>query len=270
MSNRLCTVIDSSFFCGFARYKALVLVAGGIGVSPFIAILRDLLHRHEQKETDLPVDVILVWAVKKRSESYILDLVTPDSLCADFASHIHIDIQVYVTQEAEPDVELSGVRPASVSTFVDAVAASETCMPGLTPASSNLWTGVVIASSVVGYLVLEGIANAFYVWPADQGSNKVVRWWVKGLIALTSLVLGVVLFGGCAILVWYFVSLRPAKKGCNDCDIPERGESKFSSKVEEQCSNGRGGLTQLANFHYGSRPELQGSTCCRPFVVRFS
>ena len=54
-------------------YEALVLVAGGIGVSPFVAIIRDLLQRYKRDQHNLPSHVTLIWAVQKSEELQLLD-----------------------------------------------------------------------------------------------------------------------------------------------------------------------------------------------------
>jgi ferric-chelate reductase len=83
------------------RYENLVLVAGGIGISPFLAILSDILHRvHEQKPC-LPKNILVIWAVKKSNELSLLSAVDASS-CPVFSERLDLDIQTFVTQQSEP------------------------------------------------------------------------------------------------------------------------------------------------------------------------
>ncbi|KAK1301096.1 hypothetical protein QJS10_CPB13g01055 [Acorus calamus] len=53
-------------------YENLILVAGGIGISPFLAILSDILHRIQDKRPCLPKNVLVIWAVKRSKEFSLL------------------------------------------------------------------------------------------------------------------------------------------------------------------------------------------------------
>jgi hypothetical protein len=56
-------------------YSNLILVAGGIGISPFVAILRDLLHRIEQGQFGLPRKYIADLGSQKNPGSFVSRLV---------------------------------------------------------------------------------------------------------------------------------------------------------------------------------------------------
>ncbi|KAG7031332.1 Ferric reduction oxidase 7, chloroplastic, partial [Cucurbita argyrosperma subsp. argyrosperma] len=53
-------------------YENLILVAGGIGISPFLAILSDILHRIRDGKPCLPKKILVVWAIKNSSELPLL------------------------------------------------------------------------------------------------------------------------------------------------------------------------------------------------------
>lgn len=83
------------------RYENLVLVAGGIGISPFLAILSDILHSARENRTCLPRKILILWAIKKSNELSLLSTVDMGSICP-FSDKLNIEIQIYVTQESEP------------------------------------------------------------------------------------------------------------------------------------------------------------------------
>ena len=86
----------------FCRYENLILVAGGIGISPFLAILSDILHRINNRKPCLPRNVLIVWAVKKSDELPLLHSFDMKSICPFFSDLMNLEIQTYVTRESEP------------------------------------------------------------------------------------------------------------------------------------------------------------------------
>ncbi|CAI0438447.1 unnamed protein product [Linum tenue] len=83
-------------------YEYLVLVAGGIGISPFMAILRDVFHRLDEGRPCLPREILLVWAVKKSEEIGLLSTINLDYLRSDIFDRLNLHIQIYVTRESDP------------------------------------------------------------------------------------------------------------------------------------------------------------------------
>lgn len=88
----------------FFRYANLILVAGGIGISPFLAILNDILHRINENKPCLPRKILIVWAVKKSNELPLLHSVDMASICPRFTDTLDLEIQTYVTRESEPSL----------------------------------------------------------------------------------------------------------------------------------------------------------------------
>lgn len=93
-------LISSSFL----RYENLILVAGGIGISPFLAILSDILHRISEGKPCLPRKVLIVWAIKRSDELPLLSTVDMESICPSFPEKLNLEIDIYVTRESEPQL----------------------------------------------------------------------------------------------------------------------------------------------------------------------
>ncbi|KAL8116924.1 hypothetical protein AgCh_023198 [Apium graveolens] len=85
-------------------YSNLILVAGGIGISPFLAILNDILHRINKNKPCSPRKILIVWAVKKSTELPLLHSVDMASICPRFTDMLNLEIQTYVTRESEPSL----------------------------------------------------------------------------------------------------------------------------------------------------------------------
>lgn len=86
------------------RYENLILVAGGIGISPFLAILSDILRRVHETKPCLPKNILVIWAVKKSNELSLLSAVDAQSSCPMFSERLDLDIQTFVTQQSEPSL----------------------------------------------------------------------------------------------------------------------------------------------------------------------
>ncbi|KAF7143696.1 hypothetical protein RHSIM_Rhsim05G0110400 [Rhododendron simsii] len=94
--------ISNAYYDEVVRYENLILVAGGIGISPFLAILSDILHRINDKKPCLPRNVLVVWALKTSDELPLLYSLDMESICPVFSDTLNFEIQTYVTQESEP------------------------------------------------------------------------------------------------------------------------------------------------------------------------
>lgn len=84
------------------RYENLILVAGGIGISPFLAILSDIIHRIEEGKQCMPKNVLVLWSVKKSKELSLLSAVDAQTISSSVSDRLQLDIQAFVTQESLP------------------------------------------------------------------------------------------------------------------------------------------------------------------------
>jgi predicted ferric reductase len=76
-------------------------VAGGIGISPFLAILSDIIHRIEEGKQCMPKNVLVLWSVKKSKELSLLSAVDAQTISSSVSDKLRLDIQAFVTQESQ-------------------------------------------------------------------------------------------------------------------------------------------------------------------------
>ncbi|KAI5065853.1 hypothetical protein GOP47_0018477 [Adiantum capillus-veneris] len=64
------------------RYKTLVIVGGGIGLTPLLAMLCDVLHRQRrgQGAASLPTSIHLYHCVRKPEELCVLNSIDPHQI----------------------------------------------------------------------------------------------------------------------------------------------------------------------------------------------
>ncbi|EMS62322.1 Superoxide-generating NADPH oxidase heavy chain subunit C [Triticum urartu] len=142
-------------------YENLILVAGGIGISPFLAILSDIIHRVEQGMPCAPKNVLVLWSVKKTSELSLLLAVDAQSISSSVSDKLHLDIQAFVTQESDPPLEdgIVGDDQKSPGIFVK----NGTAMSGLVGTGDNFWAAMYFAASTLGSVLAFVLVQLYYV-----------------------------------------------------------------------------------------------------------
>ncbi|KAF5733131.1 putative ferric-chelate reductase [Tripterygium wilfordii] len=177
-------------------YENLMLVAGGIGISPFLAILSDILHRIREGESCLPKNIVVVWAVKKSDELPLLSTIDMESICPYFSEKVNLDIQIYVTRESNPPLEegkVLEIRSCSISPLSNGCGISV-----LVGTRHKIWSGLYVIASTIGFVVLFGLLDILYINP-----HKISTWWYKGLLFLLCMFASMFIFGGLVIGLWH-------------------------------------------------------------------
>ncbi|KAK8987158.1 hypothetical protein V6N11_055470 [Hibiscus sabdariffa] len=223
-------------------YENLILVAGGIGISPFLAILSDILHRVNDGKPCLPRRIMVVWAIKKSEELPLLSTINMESICPFFSDKISLEINTYVTRESEPSLEEGKVHVASNSSCPF----SGRSMSPLVGTGNNVWSGLYVFISTVGFIVLMALLRIFYIKPYD-----VSTWWYLGLLLIVCMVASVVIFGGVVIGLWHLWEKKVTAKveeEDNDKTKDETVANKYSSQKNVESST----IVQ-----YGTRPDFK-------------
>ncbi|GJS23702.1 ferric reduction oxidase 7, chloroplastic-like protein [Tanacetum coccineum] len=74
-------------------YENLILVAGGIGISPFMAVLTDILNRIKDSKACMPRNVLIIWAVKISKGLLLLRSLDLNLLFPDFYTKLNLEIR---------------------------------------------------------------------------------------------------------------------------------------------------------------------------------
>lgn len=228
----------------FLQYETLILVAGGIGISPFLALLRDLLQRCQRGQPNLPLNVHLIWAVRKAEELQLLDLIPASTICPNYKSKLNLQVHAFVTREASP-LDPEGDDSHEILTSLNNDEALKHPMSIISGAGSNLWITACFLSSLLGYIIVF-LAFSRYT---SEGTSQ----WATGLVNVISMVLGVVIFGGFAALVWNVMG----------GSLPQTTEDSAANTHLLSTSENDGALytsSQLLHpsyTHFGHRPNLK-------------
>ncbi|CAN6463163.1 unnamed protein product [Victoria cruziana] len=228
----------------YLQYENLILVAGGIGISPFIAIMRDILHRVKERKSCLPKDILIVWSVKKSVELSLLSKIDATSISASFPKVLNVEVQTYVTQEIEKLLEEG--NPSRNKTVAHFPRISGNSMSALVGTGNVIWSGLYMFSSIVGFIVLMTLVELLYVKPYN-----IPTWWLQGLLSIICMLAGVMLFGGTVILLWNRWERCPL-----GLDQQKDSELQNPTKYDEETLES---LVSLGSTHYGQRPNFKGN-----------
>ncbi|KAL5993186.1 hypothetical protein ACLOJK_014109 [Asimina triloba] len=227
----------------YLKYENLILVAGGIGISPFLAILKDILHRIREKEP-CPSKVLVIWSIKRSKELHLLSVIDPESLCPSFSDKLKLEIRAYVTQEPVPQMEDSDLP--QILDF-SSHHPNRSRISGLVATGNSIWFGVYFLLSAVGFIAFFTFIKAF----------KIKNWWILGLLFIGCMVAGIVTFGGPVIMLWQRWEKRVLSSEKSGNDGEEDG-SKHSTEQKWQIGANHTKLDSLVSRQYGYRPNLQG------------
>ncbi|KAK6119123.1 hypothetical protein DH2020_047131 [Rehmannia glutinosa] len=218
----------------------------GIGISPFLAILSDVLHRINEGKPCLPKNILIIWAVKTSDELPLLQTVDMDSICPTFSDSLNLEIQTYVTRQSEPSLEEGkAIEPVNSAVFP----ASKKCGISVLVGTGNIiWSGVYVIASTVGLVITVALLNILYINP-----YKVDCWWYKGLLFMACMVVSVLVFGGLVIGLWHLwerrTSVHEFEETIENGTLQQNGPKIQKSSGKEQYIN---------TIRYGQRPDFRG------------
>ncbi|MCO5559201.1 hypothetical protein L7F22_012796 [Adiantum nelumboides] len=261
-----------------SMYDVLLLVGGGIGVTPLLALLRDILHRKRRGDKHLPSKVHLYHCVRKPEELCVLNSIDPNEILPNYQEHAGLDIRVfvYVTSSSPTDypssigsadsykgevLDLATFEGLSVHQAGALVACREVVFSRSGPKAQSissistsgqaLWVSSVTLASLVGFYVLWGLSNVLIVRQYDADFTNYNRTHV-----LTAcMILGTVLFGGIPTSIWWLKlkmhhksKSAPAKVGIMN-GSPDNGHLYIPDHTSTKDEENMGLITHGSPWH---------------------
>ncbi|XP_065869668.1 ferric reduction oxidase 6-like [Euphorbia lathyris] len=221
-------------------YEHLILVGGGIGISPFIAVLSDVIHRIQLGEPCLPRNIFLVWAVKTSDQLSLLS--TIDDIPAIPSHDLNLQILIYVTRQSQPPSENVVVEKP-----ITCCIGGGNSISVLASTGNKTWFAAYVISSSVGLIVLISIVNLLYIKPSE-----IVNWWFQGLLLVACMVASVLLFGGAAIRLWHTSN---SHKDTHIQQIIDEESTQLSTDHKMDSFLNYFGSSTI--IHYASRPNFK-------------
>ncbi|KAL2920739.1 Ferric reduction oxidase 4 [Bienertia sinuspersici] len=241
----------------FLKHEALVLISGGSGITPFISIIREIIHQSNTEKGQVP-NILLVCAFKHAVDLTMLDLLLPaESTPADL-SNIKLEIQAYITQEDHPPAFDSQNNMIVQTKWFKPNPLDSPITPVL---GHNSWLCLcfIIASSFILFLVLLGLVTQYHIFPIDKGTNKTYDFTIWVLWDTFLMCISIILISSIVFLLQKRKIALEEKQVMN-VDVP----TPVTSPGSWLCGGGGEleslpyqSLVQATQVHYGGRPNLQ-------------
>ncbi|XP_078440476.1 ferric reduction oxidase 2-like [Wolffia australiana] len=229
----------------FSRYDSLILISGGSGITPFISIIREFIFRSAARDNPTP-RIHLVCAFKNTADLAMLDLLLPISDDHCDISQLNLKINAFVTRDQEPTKNVAPIRKLWFEPKLEHQPLTAVLGP-----HSWLMLASIIASSFLGYLILLGIMNRYYIYPQDHNSNVVYSYTAKALLNLL-IICGVIVLSATTAFLW---SKRRYASDAMQVKVTDVGTSKLMERELESLP--QESLVKCTNVQFGRRPDLK-------------
>ncbi|XP_021726705.1 ferric reduction oxidase 4-like isoform X2 [Chenopodium quinoa] len=241
----------------FLKHESLVLISGGSGITPFISIIREMIHRSNTQKGKVP-KVLLVCAFKHAADLTMLDLLLPAvESTPDDLSKIQLEIRAYVTREDEPTtsnsqkvVHTKWFKPSPMDSAIT---------PILGP-NSWLYLSLIIASSFVLFLILLAFVTQYHIYPIDHNTNSIYNFSTWVVWDLFFMCISIILVSSIVFLVQKR-NFAAEEKQISNVEVPTPTSSPGSWFLyggnKDLESLPLHSLVQATQVHYRSRPNLR-------------
>jgi ferric-chelate reductase len=231
------------------------MISGGSGITPFISIIREFIHRSNTLNIPTP-NLLLICAFKNSMDLTMLDLLLPVSGNVSDLSRLSLRIEAYVTREKEAPIsdEQTLIRTICFKPKSSHIPIS----PVLGP---NSWfcLAMIISSSFVAFLLLLGIVQRFYIYPIDKNTRKIYPLSSLTVLQLLFMCISIVVACTVTFLKGKRENLKAAKQ-IRSLDLPTpmtSPSSWYHCSDKEMESLPQESLVKATNVHYGGRPNLK-------------
>ncbi|BFG32481.1 hypothetical protein CerSpe_187550 [Prunus speciosa] len=228
----------------FLRYDSLLLVSGGIGITPFLSIVQELASSQNSGINKFLPRMQLIYVVKKSQDICLLNSISP-LIFGQPAEKCLLKVKVFVTQEEQSDAtvrellnEFSQVQTVNLGTkFLNF------SISGL---ENSLWMAAIAGISSILFLIFLIMFNHIFVPSQKNPAKEKTPSWVADLLIISSFVLALI----CSIFVALVIRWRRLKKLIpptlqKQSKALEKGSTQASDALEEH------------EIHFGGRPNFE-------------
>ncbi|XP_021762849.1 ferric reduction oxidase 8, mitochondrial-like [Chenopodium quinoa] len=231
----------------FVRYDNLLLIAGGIGITPMLSILQELASAKGDLSNRCPSEVQLIYVTKNSQDISLLNPIShlvlnqPSEFC-------HLKLKVFVTRE--------NMANLSLKELLSSVSAGRTILFNMKNSNYSfgreninpLWMGAITGFSSAIFLLSLCFFNQFLFSPKMKSSKPRTPSSVVDIFLLCSFLIAV----ACSTVIAMVLKWRNSKteREMLSTTWDNEGDLKLSA-MEEASTNT---LEEQNEIHYGARP----------------
>ncbi|KAI5070347.1 hypothetical protein GOP47_0014690 [Adiantum capillus-veneris] len=233
---------DESDF--YLKYETLVLVSGGIGVTPILAILQDILHRHKRADGQfmhLPTSIEVYHLVRTTEELCVLNNIDPNHIFPNYEKlGLNIRVHAYVTSkqidatlankgESNAALDLTEWDGANWNSTIRTISPTAYTKPqgisSFAAIGDTKWIASITILSILGYFVLSGLSYLYIV----KTTNGPFPNYSRAHMVVGCMLLGILLFGGGVLMIWSYYTKRLTQAKESYLDQTKGNNSRNSS-----------------------------------------
>ncbi|KAL0356242.1 UNVERIFIED_CONTAM: Ferric reduction oxidase 8, mitochondrial [Sesamum radiatum] len=218
-----------------SRYNNLLLVAGGIGITPFVSIVREITSNYSR--SGYPHRIQLIYTVRNSQDVCLLDPILPQLLNVE---QFHIKLKVFVTRENQTGTTLREVLDEIPDTRT---AYFSTCSSYATY-GINEWMAPTVSSII--FLLSLVCFNHFVTPPAKKHSEQKNSSSQVDLVLLCSFAIAIT----CSTLLAITIRWKRVKKELQSFTDKQ---SKTMKQISLQASRD----LDEHEIHFGGRPNFR-------------
>ncbi|KAM0018801.1 putative ferric-chelate reductase (NADH) [Helianthus debilis subsp. tardiflorus] len=225
-----------------SKYDSLLLVAGGIGVTPFLSILQEI---SSSRRNNFPTKIQLVYIMKKSNTISILNSVLP-LLTSKTTKEFNFKLKIYVTQETQSGTTLSEmIREFSQVQTINFETGSTSYAPN-GYGSSVMKAAIIGFTSFLFFVLLVTFSNVFLPRPKKASSKEKNASSLVDLILTFAFFLSIVV----SIIVFSIMRSRSLRKQNQLTDFKHKGKEMQASSLQSNRN------LDDHELHFGARPNF--------------
>ncbi|KAH9607553.1 hypothetical protein KSS87_020456 [Heliosperma pusillum] len=239
----------------FLEHESLVLISGGSGITPYISIIREIVHRSNIQKGHVP-RVQLICAFRHASDLTMLDLLLPVNGTTSDLSKIQLEIQVYITRENKPPtadsqklVQTKWFNPSPRDVPITPVLGQ----------NGWLFLSIIIASSFILFFILLALVTQYHIYPIDHNTNERYNFTIRVLWDIFIMCASII-FVSSIIYLWQKSKMTDDREQIKNVEVPSPMStpgSWFGGGSSELESLSYQSLVQATQLHYEGRPNIQ-------------